>query len=139
MSKELKFNDGLKSGSREPRLFIFKPNQEPVEFKGKAIDGIVAITKCSYTKQGKWSHSDFTLAVGDNTQTLEICPALHGKRFENYSSLEALMTRNNANYGSTHDFTQVMTPEQFADFLKKFFPVVWETFQTTQMALASLD
>lgn len=56
------WNDGLQSRSRHSRLLIYDRAQI-IEFQGKAIPGVVAIKSESYTKNGKWSNTSYSLVV----------------------------------------------------------------------------
>jgi hypothetical protein len=138
MTREIHFNDGMRPGKRVPYLYMFKPGQNVVRFQGVSIPGLCVVTGESYTKQGMWSNTDYIVQIGDETKAFPICNPLHGKAFENVSSLDALMRLNKANYGSNVDFSKFMTVEEFTAFMIEFFPVTWKKFENVQAQVESL-
>jgi hypothetical protein len=74
---EYQYNDGLHNGGRTPRLYLAKGGQA-VRFSGQAIDGYCAIGSSSYTKDGKWSRTQYTLLLAPGVRPLYFLSALHG-------------------------------------------------------------
>ena len=140
MAKEISYNDGMEPGRRTPRLYIFKPGHAPVRFKGESIPGIATIVAKKFKKNGMWSNTDYTIAIGDNTVALRFLKPLHGKEFfPDYSSVHALMTKNHANKGLAHDLSQLMSEADFMSFLESEFPITFRKFGEAQSALSALD
>ena len=54
----------MQARSRKPRLYLIK-DQKVVEFAGKSIPQILVILSEDYEKNGKWSGSDYELAISD--------------------------------------------------------------------------
>ena len=75
--KSLKWNDGMKNRERTPFLFLNKSGKT-VRFSGESIDGMIAIVNSDYTKNGKWSNTDYDLAVANDVDVFEMLEPFEG-------------------------------------------------------------
>lgn len=73
-----RYNDGMAAGSRTPRLYLVKGTGEPVLFNGENIPGVCAIAAQKYTKNGKWSNTDYSLLLAAGVRPLYFVSPLHG-------------------------------------------------------------
>lgn len=60
--KETSYNDGQSSRDRQASLVIFSKNRGYI-FEGEHIPGVCTITQSSYSKNGKWSNTTFSLLL----------------------------------------------------------------------------
>lgn len=58
--KTLAYSDGIGNRGRQSKLIVGR-GEAIHEFVGASIPGVVAVTGSDYTKNGKWSHTDYRL------------------------------------------------------------------------------
>jgi hypothetical protein len=75
--QEYSFNNGLHNGNRTPRLWLAK-GIAVAKFEGEAIPGFCAIAGADYTKNGKWSHTTYRLALAPGIRPLYFLAPMHG-------------------------------------------------------------
>lgn len=73
-----KFNNGLMSGGREPRLWFVKGGQA-VKFVGQNIKGYCVVASEKFNKNGKWSNTDYSLLLSPGVRAIYLCAELHQK------------------------------------------------------------
>lgn len=109
---EYEFCDGLQHGGHTPRLFILKAGQiRP--FTGGHIDGVVAVRKSKYVKNGKWSANTFVLELANSATPVELIAPMHNVLWPEYSRFDA--------YQRIHEKFPVSF-EVFDAFLEKEYP-----------------
>lgn len=74
---EFKFRDGLAHAGRTYRLWIITQQGDIHLFAGEPIPSVLSVRGSTYTRNGKWSHSVWTLKVG-TAVPYEITPPMHG-------------------------------------------------------------
>jgi hypothetical protein len=62
-----KWNDGIGSRDRAPVAVLVTADGQPHRFTGKSIPGVCQSTQTDFTKNGKWSNSDFEILHHDTT------------------------------------------------------------------------
>jgi hypothetical protein len=82
---EYSYNDGRCSGGRRPRLYLVK-GREFVKFECKAIPNFCSIASQKYTKNGKWSNTDYVLELVPGVRPLQFLSPLHGTWGDNLGS-----------------------------------------------------
>lgn len=80
-----RYNDGLRSGGRRPRLYLAK-GSEVRKFGGENIPDYCAVVTAQYQKNGKWSNTDYTLDLAPGVRALEFLSPLHGTWGDDLSS-----------------------------------------------------
>lgn len=113
--KEFDFKDGLRPGGRTSRLWLFKDGKV-FPFLGSAIPGVCAVLQERYTKNGKWSHSEFRLALGDTVFPLPLLAPLHGTVWGSFSSEAEAVSWLSQETG------QAVCPESFRAAIAVHFP-----------------
>ncbi len=78
------YNNGLKSGSRTPRLYFAK-GSEVQKFSGENC-AFAAIAAEKYTKDGKWSHTAYILELAPGVRPLYFLSPLHGTWGQSFQS-----------------------------------------------------
>jgi hypothetical protein len=137
---EIKYNDGLETGKRIPKLFFFKEGQKPVKFSGKSIAGVAAVVAADYKKNGQWSSTAYKIVLAQGVTALRVLRPLHCKTIcTDVSSVENMMTRNVADNGASHDFTKVMTPDEFLEWISENSKGSYALYVEAQQALNSLE
>lgn len=86
--KKTSFNDGLLSGSRGNYMVIVTPEKCFGGFKETCQ---VAVASTSYDKNGKWSNTTYEFETATNVAVIEYHANLHGKLFEEYSTIDQLV------------------------------------------------
>ena len=72
--KKLDWSDKLQNRSRQPRLYV-QVGETWTEFSGQPIPGKLAVVASRFEKNGKWSGTDWSLAVSDDAVVVGIlCP-----------------------------------------------------------------
>lgn len=79
------YNDGLRHGSRRPRLYLTKKS-EAVKFEGESIEGYCVITASKYQQNGKWSNTTYQLELAPGVKAFELLSPLHGTWGDNFTS-----------------------------------------------------
>ena len=74
----MRYNDGLHNGSRRPTLWLVVSG-EIVKFEGNHIPGTVAIAQEKWSKNGKWSNTEYVLELGQNVTPCYLLAPLHGQ------------------------------------------------------------
>lgn len=75
--KCFEWNDGMKHRSRTPHLVLVEGDRvEP--FRGAGITSMLGVIGSSYTKNGKWSHTVWQLAIADTVTAIEILEPWEG-------------------------------------------------------------
>ena len=69
MTTDIEWSDGLGSRSRRPFLLLIK-GHEVHAFDGKNIPGVCVIKRDNYRKNGKWSHTEYTLALATGVRAI---------------------------------------------------------------------
>ena len=69
------YNDGLQNAGRTPRLFLAMGGKA-VKFEGRNIPGYCAVAKSHYTKNGKWSCTDYSLDLAVGVRALSSSKAV---------------------------------------------------------------
>jgi len=77
LEMEIKYNDGLCSGGRRPRLYLLR-GDVATKFEGRNIFGLVCIQTEKFEKNGKWSATDYSLLLGKGVTALLMLSPLHG-------------------------------------------------------------
>ena len=72
-----KYNDGLCSAGRTPRLYLAK-GSEVKKFAGANISGFCAIATSRYEKNGKWSNTTYQLDLVPGVRPLYFLSPMHG-------------------------------------------------------------
>lgn len=83
--QQVDYNDGRCSGGRNPRLYLAK-GSEVRKFIGENIPEFCAVATSSYTKNGKWSCTDYTLNLAPGVRPLRFLSPLHGTWGDNFAS-----------------------------------------------------
>jgi len=77
--KKISYNNKMKNRSRTPRMFLVSRDGERIfEFNGVSIPHVCAVLKSNYTKNGKWSGTDYTLGIADDIVAFEYCVPFDG-------------------------------------------------------------
>jgi len=79
------YNDGLREGSRRPRLW-FARGGEVRKFEGTNIPDWVVIIRNIFEKKGKWSNTTYDLELAPGVRPLYLISPLHGIWGERYAS-----------------------------------------------------
>lgn len=84
-TNSVKFNDGLCSGGRRPRLYLAKGG-EVKKFVGEAIPGFCVIVTQRFERNGKWSNTDWSLSLAPGVRPLIFLSPLHGNWGDEFTS-----------------------------------------------------
>jgi len=69
---EIEWSDKMRNRSRSPSLYLV--DGETIHtFNGKPIPGVCAVKSAQYTKAGKWSGTDYRLAIRDGVIPVQVC------------------------------------------------------------------
>lgn len=74
---EYGYNDGLRAAGRHPRLYLAKSG-EVKKFAGENIPGYCAVVTAQYTKNGKWSNTQYVLDLAAGVRPLHFLSPMHG-------------------------------------------------------------
>lgn len=85
-----KYNDGLESGGRHPRLYLVK-NGKVEKFVGQNISDFCAVAAEQYKKNGKWSNTTYSLELAPGVRPLYFISPLHGVWGDNFTSWGEVM------------------------------------------------
>ena len=124
-------------GSRDRRAFlILVKNGVVTRFVGDTIPDLVVVVSKDFSKQGKWSHNTFRLALHPGVK------AIHGHNgWENNTFCEGLRKATQACVDTWVDVAAALgvgVPEAMR-FLRDFKPVEAETLDARDVALDSLQ
>lgn len=127
--KQIEWSDELGSRSRQPWL-ILVANGQLYTFKGKDIPGVVAISSSRYVKNGKWSHTNYKLALAEGVREY---PGKQGWNDGTYrEGIGAYTWVAAANYYS-------IPLQVFKSFLKEWKPKAAEWYDNTEASIAAID
>ena len=121
------YNNGLRSGSRTPRLILGNPEKGYWKFEGKNIPGIVVILSERYEKNGKWSNTTYNLEISDDVTVLEMLSPLHGLWGDKYTSFEEM----SADTGIPVDIMKNICKEEY--------PKTYERISASEALLGGLS
>lgn len=79
------YNDGLREGGRVPCLYLAKGG-EVKKFIGQNIPGFCAVATEQYQKSGKWSNTDYQLALAPGVRPISFISPMHGTWGDNLGS-----------------------------------------------------
>ena len=71
------YNDGLRHAGRTPRLYLTN-GEVAHKFLGDNLPGCVTIATEKFTKNGKWSNTDYLLHLSPGFRALSFLSPLHG-------------------------------------------------------------
>lgn len=95
--KTISFNDGMRSGSVTPRLYLVK-GLEFRKFEGLSIPGFCAVKTSNYTKNGKWSNTSYEIVLPPAVKEFHMCSPMHGIYGERYGSWGELIAAEGIPY-----------------------------------------
>jgi hypothetical protein len=93
----INFNDGMKSGSVTPRLYLVK-GLEFRKFEGSSIPGFCAVNTANYVKNGKWSNTSYSIVLPPGVKSWYMCSPMHGIYGENYGTWGEMVADLNMPY-----------------------------------------
>lgn len=79
------YNDGLHNAGRTPRLYLAKGG-EVRKFTGENLPGWYAVVTAKYTKNGKWSNTQYQLDLAPGVRPLYFLSPMHGTWGDNLGS-----------------------------------------------------
>lgn len=79
------YDDGLCPGGRQPRLYLANGGNLS-KFSGQNIPGICVITAQKYTKNGKWSSTEWTLDLAPGIRPIHLLSPLHRTWGDHFTS-----------------------------------------------------
>ena len=119
--KTTTYNDGMMSRSRHSRFIIWdSKNQEFHEFKGVHIKGVAVVTNSRYTKNGKWSNTDYTIALPDHCVGIRINQDFEQGTYLASNSWAEEYTKFTER--SEFEGVEIPTVEQFVSFFSELLP-----------------
>jgi len=76
--KTIEFCNKMRSRERVPILYFVNQENKAVRFDGKSIPKVCVVMSDHYRKNGKWSGSEFEIAVSDDWTPVIICEPFEG-------------------------------------------------------------
>lgn len=133
MAREMSYSDGIGHRNRQHFLLCGGPGDSVNEFKGTGIPGVVAVKTATYTKNGKWSHTDYTLLVSETAWALTLSQSWEeGLYFAQAASVADVMTAfRTAGYTGTDEF--------LAAFLTARMPKTMERIRSKEEELRGIQ
>ena len=129
------WNDGIKSRSRRPFLFLRKGG-EILPFEGESIPGFCVVTNADYEKAGKWSNTSYSISLGAGVTPIPIREGWGtGTLLEGLSDFAGFACETWIDVGNALG----VTPDAARELLKKVRPGAVKRLDETEKALAALD
>jgi hypothetical protein len=105
------YNNGLQAGNRRPHLWFAKGN-EVLAFTGSNEAGWYAISSEQYTKNGKWSFTDYKLLLCEGVRAIELLSPLHKTWGDDCNSWEEVRARLKVSLENARKILQQSYPDQ---------------------------
>ena len=132
------YDDGFHTGGRRPRLYLAR-GSEVRKFEGENIPGFCAVCAAQFSKNGKWSNTNYTLALAPGVRAIELVSPLHGVWGDDLPSWGAAAER----LGLPIEVTQAIVREEYPttaqrwDALEEFAFAVEANGATTEVVVIS--
>jgi hypothetical protein len=69
--KQIEWANGIGHRGRSKHLILVK-NNEMIQFKGESIPSVAVVLVSKYTRNGKWSHSEYTIELAPGVRSYPI-------------------------------------------------------------------
>ena len=128
MAKVTEYQDRQTSRDRQAHLLVGTPDGNLHEFIGRSIEGVLHAYRKDYTRNGKWSYSDWLITTSDDTFTWSFHECWNtGRVFPFQSWREA--------YLKAKQFLPLLKEESFHEFVRENYPETSARFDEAEEVL----
>jgi hypothetical protein len=129
-AKEITWSDRIGSRGRQSILLLYTRNNVYM-YKGGAIPGVCVTLTSDYTKDGKWSHTVFTIALAEGVRHSALTQDWESGEYVNDHTALPIIAKQLGLVGASNSLTE--------DALKRIFVEDWTEWKAKTSALSALE